>query len=46
MYTGRPSRWVPVLAAAGRVDLEASTVSARRDRFLADALARLGLARS
>ena len=38
--------WVPVLAAAGRVDLDASTVSARRDRFLADALAQLSLARS
>jgi len=38
--------WVPVLAAAGRVDLDASIVSARRDRFLADALAQLSLARS
>jgi aminoglycoside phosphotransferase (APT) family kinase protein len=38
--------WVPVLAAGGRADLDADTVSARRDRFLADALARLGVTRS
>jgi aminoglycoside phosphotransferase (APT) family kinase protein len=38
--------WVPVLAAGGRADLDAETISARRDRFLADALARLGFARS
>jgi aminoglycoside phosphotransferase (APT) family kinase protein len=36
--------WVPVLAAAGRGDLDAGTVSARRDRFLAQALAQLSLA--
>ena len=33
--------WVPALAARGRADLDADSVSARRDRFLADALGRL-----
>jgi aminoglycoside phosphotransferase (APT) family kinase protein len=33
--------WVPVLAASGRADLDADTVTRRRDRFLADALDRL-----
>ena len=38
--------WVPVLAGAGRADLDADIVSARRDRFLVDALARLPVVRS
>ena len=33
--------WVPVLREGGRADLDAATVSARRDRFLADALTRM-----
>ena len=38
--------WVPTLAARGRADLDADTVTARRDRFLAESLARLQVVRS
>lgn len=34
--------WLPVIHEQGRVDLDAATLTSRRDAFLADAVARLG----